>query len=461
MIINIDKDLCTGCRHCAQICPVDAVEGNKGEAQSINSELCVNCGQCVQTCYAYASPFNYNFKEISNKARERQLLSSAYYEPIFACHYQSHEFIIKNALEDERTFCAVQIAPAVRFALAEDFNLSPEVIKTGHIIAALKKLGFDYVYDTNFAADLTVIEEGAELLQRIQNNDALPLFTSCCPAWVKFVEQTYPQLINNLSSCKSPQQMAGAIFKQYGYTKIKDREKNKVFVASVMPCTAKKYECARPEMEGIYGRDVDAVITTRELAHLIKEYEIDLTSLEEEVADNPLGNYSGAGAIFGTTGGVTEAVLRTVVEKIEGTKLEHLEFHEVRGMSGVRRANINIGNRTFKIIIAAGLKNAASILDDLIAGKEEFHFMEVMACPAGCISGGGQPKILMEPMKSAVYRQRTAATYNHDKAKEIRKAHENPAINDLYENYLGTPNSPISHELLHTHYTVRRKKQDV
>ncbi|WP_161955145.1 [Fe-Fe] hydrogenase large subunit C-terminal domain-containing protein [Moorella sp. Hama-1] len=461
IVIYIDRDLCTGCRRCAEICPAGAIEGNQGEPQIVNSELCVNCGQCVQICSAYASPYTTSPETMAAKNRERHLLPAAAPEPLFAAHNESHEELVKEALSRPDLFNAVQFAPAIRFALAEDFGLSPQVVTVGRIVAALRRLGFKYVYDTNFAADLTVMEEGYELLQRLQGDGALPLFSSCCPAWVKFVEQAYPQLIANLSTCKSPQQMAGAIFKTYTCQLDPDLRSRHLFVTAVMPCIAKKFECNRPELGGSYGRDVDAVLTTRELAHLIKDKGIDWHSLAEEEPDQPLGKYSGAGAIFGVTGGVTEAVLRTAAEVVGGKPLEEIEFHEVRGMAGTRRVNINLGKEQLEIIIVAGLKNVVPILDDLIAGKASFHFMEVMACPAGCLSGGGQPKILVETYRGSIYRQRAASIYNHDRDLPVRKAHENPSIKQLYADFLGQPLSELSHSLLHTHYTVRRSDDSV
>lgn len=453
-IINIDEELCTGCRRCAEICPVSAIEGKQGEPQKINDELCVVCGQCVQLCSAYASIFADDIAPRASKLKERGLLSSVK-EPLFAAYNTGHAQIVKERLADCDSFKIVQSAPAVRVALAEEFGLPLGTLTPGKLAAALRSLGFNRVYDTNFTADLTIMEEGSELIKRVTMGDALPMFTSCCPAWVKYLEQTYPELINHLSSCKSPQQMAGALFKTYG-AKINNIEPSKVFSVSIMPCTCKKFECDRPEMIDSGYKDVDVVLTTRELANLIKCTGIDFNNLPEADFDAPLGTYSGAGTLFGATGGVMEAALRTGYELITKQPIPEVNIELVRGGEGVRKATVQVGNLALKIVLVAGLKNVIPLLDDLKAGKADFHFMEVMSCPVGCVSGGGQPKILMETDRQVAYQARTFSTYQHDAELPLRKAHDNPDIQKLYQEFLGEPLGHEAHHLLHTKYTPRR-----
>jgi iron-only hydrogenase group A len=324
----------------------------------------------------------------------------------------------------------------------------------GKMAAALRRLGFDRVYDTNFTADLTIMEEGSELIQRVTSNGTLPMFTSCCPAWVKYVEQEYPELIPNLSSCKSPQQMAGTLFKTYG-AKIDKVEAAEVFSVSVMPCTCKKFECDRPELTDSGYKDVDYVITTRELAQLIKDAGIDFKNLPDEEFDKPLGTYTGAGTIFGVTGGVMEAALRTGYELITQQAIPDVKLDFVRGGEGVRRATVKVGDLDLKVVIVSGLKNVKPLMEEIKAGTADFHFMEVMTCPVGCVSGGGQPKVLLPKLKAKAHENRTCSTYVHDDTLSLRKSHDNPDVQKLYDEFLLKPLGHESHHLLHTKYTPR------
>ena len=313
MIISIDKDLCTGCQECIKVCPAYAIEGEAGKPHEIKSDKCVMCGQCVQVCKSYASIIDKGFKFVEEKRKERNLPDTIK-EPVFAAYNVCEIERVKTALKDKSKFTMVQCAPAVRVAIGEEFGLELGTLTPGKMAAALKALNFDRVYDTNFSADLTIMEEGTELIKRITEGGTLPMFTSCCPAWVKFMENNYPELTDHLSSCKSPQQMGGAVFKTYG-AQINNIDASAIYSVAIMPCTCKKYECDRPEMDSSGYRDVDAVLTTRELAYLIKDMGIDFNNLNEEKFESPLGTYTGAGTIFGVTGGVMEAALRTYNER--------------------------------------------------------------------------------------------------------------------------------------------------
>lgn len=454
-IINIDKELCTGCRRCAEVCPVDAIEGKDEEPQQINADKCIMCGQCVQTCKGYAPIYEEIPTPRSKKIYDRGMLNSVK-EPIFSAYNLGHARELRELLDNKDIFKVVQCAPAVRVALGEDFGLPLGTLTPGKMAAALRRLGFDRVYDTNFAADLTVMEEGTELIKRVTEGGVLPMFTSCCPAWVKYLEQTYPELIDNLSTCKSPQQMAGAVFKTYG-ARINDVNPARIFSVSVMPCTCKTFEAEREEMNDSGYRDVDLVITTRELAQLIKDKNIDFTSLPEEEFDNPLGSYSGAGTLFGLTGGVMEAALRTGYELLTKEKIPNVDLKAVRGGEGFRTAEVEVGNLKLKVGIVSGLKHVTSLIEMIKSGNCDLHFVEVMTCPEGCISGGGQPKLLFEDDKNTAYENRKSGLYNHDANLEVRKAHENHGIKILYEEFLGEPLGHKSHELLHTHFKSRRE----
>lgn len=457
--INIDKDICTGCRNCAEVCPVDAIKGKEGEAQVIDVYKCVSCGQCVQICTAYAVETNENKNIISDKRKERGLLQSVR-EPLFAAYNSGNAEKAMEALNNPKLFKIVQCAPAVRVSLAEEFGLPLGSLTPGKMAAALRLLNFDKIYDTNFAADLTIMEEGSELIKRVTEGKKLPMFTSCCPAWVKFMEQQYPELLEHLSSCKSPQQMAGTIFKTYG-AKINNVKPEDIYNVAIMPCTCKQFECDRPEMNSSGFKDVDLVLTTRELAQLIKDRDIDFKALEDEEFDVPLGSYSGAANIFGATGGVMEAALRTGYELITKKTIQNLELDFVRGGEGIRVATVKVGDLNLKVAVVSGLKNVIEVIQKIKSGNCDFHFIEVMTCPEGCISGGGQPKLILQEDRKIAYESRKAGIYKHDSELEIRKSHENPFIKKLYEDFLGEPMGHKSHHLLHTKYIDRKREEEI
>ncbi len=456
MIVNIDKDLCTGCQECVKVCPAFAIEGEAGKPQQINADRCVLCGQCVQVCKSYASIIDHGEEFIANKKAERNL-PQVINEPLFAANNTCDVDRVKEALKDPTKVTMVQCAPAVRVALGEDFGMELGALTPGKMAAALKALNFDKVYDTNFTADLTIMEEGNELIKRVTTGGTLPMFTSCCPAWVKFLENNYPELSDHLSSCKSPQQMAGAVFKTYG-AQINKLDAKDIYSVSIMPCTCKKYECDRPEMNSSGHRDVDVVLTTRELAYLIKDAGIDFNSLPEIDFESPLGVYTGAGTIFGVTGGVMEAALRTGYELITGEEIPSVDVTAVRGYEGFRTAEVPIGDLTLRVGVVTGLKNVIPVLEDLKAGKLSLDFIEVMTCPIGCVSGGGQPKLLLEEYKEVAYKNRLEATYTHDKNLPLRKSHNNPEITKIYDEFLKEPLGKVSHHLLHTKYCIGKEK---
>ncbi len=448
--IEIDQELCTGCRACAQVCPAYAIEGEEGEPQRINAERCVMCGQCVQKCKSYLSLWNGGFDTYEQKRAARGLPQTVR-EPLFAAHYLCRLHEIEQALAEPENFVVVHAAPSVRVGIAEDFGMPLGSLAPGKLAAALRKLGFARVYDTDFAADLTIVEEAAELVSRIQRQEGLPMFTSCCPAWVRFLENSYPGLTKHLSTCKSPQQMQGAIVKTYGAL-VEGVQPSRVVNVSVMPCTCKSYESGRAGMSASGFRDIDHVMTTRELAYLIKQRGIDFRALTEEEFDKPLGTYTGAGALFGVTGGVMESAIRTASEQLTGQppeRVEVLEVLEVRGTEGVRTATIRAGALELKVGVVCGLKNAVPIVEKLRAGKLDLQFIEVMSCPQGCVSGGGQPKLLLESNVPEAYARRRESLLEHDCNLPLRRSHENPAITKLYEDFLGEPNGSKAHELLH------------
>ena len=326
---------------------------------------------------------------------------------------------------------------------------------TGKMAAALRRLGFDKVFDTDFGADLTIMEEGTELLGRLQNGGVLPMITSCSPGWIKYCEHYYPEMIPNLSSCKSPHEMLGAVIKSY-YAGREDLDPNKVVVVSVMPCTAKKFEAQRPELSNNGLQDVDVVITTRELARMIKEAGIDFARLPDEDFDDMFGESTGASVIFGVTGGVMEAALRTVYEVVTGKTLEKLEFEGVRGFEGVKEATVQMGDLEVKVAVAHGTGNAARLLDAVKSGEKHYHFIEIMGCPGGCVTGGGQPIVCADVQAEVNVKElRAKALYGEDEGKKLRKSHENPSIKKLYAEFLGEPNSHRAHKLLHTTYVTR------
>lgn len=457
-IIHIDSELCTGCKRCAEVCPVNAIEGEKGKPQTVNAERCVICGQCVQICSSYGSVFDDGriaAREV--KLAERGMPASVK-EPLFAAYSSGHANAVKAALGDSSLYKVVQCAPAIRVALAEEFGLPFGTLTPGKMAAALRRLHFDKVYDTNFAADLTIMEEGSELIGRVMGGTKLPMFTSCCPGWVKFAETENPEILDHLSSCKSPQQMAGTLFKTYG-ARLDGADPSKVYSVAVMPCTCKKFESDRPEMRSSGYKDVDVVITTRELAYLIKDSGIDFVNLPDEEFDSPLGSYSGAGAIFGATGGVMEAALRTGYELITNETIPNLQLDFVRGEEGVRTAEVQVGSLKLKVAVVSGLQHVSTVLQSVKDGSCGYHFIEVMACPEGCVSGGGQPKLLIEGQRKAAHEARKAAIYRHDSNLAVRKSHENPAIKKLYDDFLGEPLGHESHHLLHTTYRSRKESE--
>lgn len=434
-----DPNKCILCRRCVSMCSnvqtVNAIGVNERGFRSVVSPIygmsladspCINCGQCVISC------------------------------PTGALYEKDHTQRVWEALADPDKFVVAQTAPAVRAALGEEFGLPIGTRVTGKMVAALKRLGFDRVFDTDFAADLTIMEEGNELLHRLKNGGKLPLITSCSPGWVKFCEHYYPEFLDNLSTCKSPHQMMGAIVKTYFAEKM-GIDPKKIYMVSIMPCTAKKYEIDRPEMGHDGLRDVDAVLTTRELARMIKEANINFNKLKDEDFDDPLGESTGAGVIFGVTGGVMEAALRTVADIVEGKDLHEFEYTNVRGLEGVRETTVNIGDLNLKIAVVNGTGNARKLLDKIKAGEANYHFIEVMGCPGGCINGGGQPIVPSRvKMEVDVRALRAKAIYEEDKALSIRKSHKNPQIIKLYEEFLKEPLGHKSHELLHTKYTPRK-----
>lgn len=455
MIVDIDKDLCTGCRECSKVCPVDAIEGEQGKPQQIDVDKCIICGQCVQVCKSYASIIDESVEFVDHIKNQRKI-PSIIKEPMFAAYNKCDVEKVKKALQDPNIFTVVQCAPAVRVALSEDFGYNLGELTPGKMAAALKALKFDRVYDTNFAADLTIMEEGTELIKRITENENLPMFTSCCPAWVKFMEDNYPELTNHLSSCKSPQQMAGVVFKTYG-AKINNIDPSKICSISIMPCTCKKFECDREEMNSSGYKDVDVVLTTRELAYLIKDMDIDFRNLKETKFETPLGEYSGAGTIFGVTGGVMEAAIRTGYELITKKSIPSVDVIEVRGTEGFREKQIKVGDLNLKVGVVTGLKNVIPVLEKLKYGNLELDFIEVMTCPVGCVSGGGQPKLLLEEYRSQAYENRIKSTYSHDQNLPTRKSHENLEIQKMYNEYLGEPLGEKSHHLLHTKYCIKKE----
>jgi len=439
-----DMDKCIMCRRCETMCndvqTVGALHAiNRGfesvvtPAFEMNLEAspCTYCGQCVAVC------------------------------PTGALTEKDHTADVIRSLSNPRKTVVVQTAPAVRAALGEEFGMEPGSLVTGKMVAALRRLGFDMVFDTDFAADLTIMEESAEMLNRLTkhlNGDKdvkLPILTSCCPGWVNFFEYHFPDLKDIPSTARSPQQMFGSIAKSYFAEKMNIKREDMV-VVSIMPCLAKKYESQRDEFKVDENPDVDYSISTRELAHLIKQANMDLNKLPDEDFDNPLGESTGAGVIFGTTGGVVEAATRTAYETHTGKKLEKVDFDQLRGMEGIRKAEVDFDGLKLNIGIAHGLGNARKLLEEIREGKSQYHAIEIMACPGGCIGGGGQP---LHHGNSEILKKRSKALYKEDSNKKIRKSQENPNIVTLYKDYLGEPLGEKSHKLLHTHYFDTRQKK--
>ena len=440
MIRNNNK--CILCRRCVAVCnhnqSVNVIGANDRGfethiACAFDSDLadtsCVSCGQCIVACPTGA---------LSEKDDTDKVLA---------------------AISDPTKHVVVQTAPAVRAALGEEFGMEIGTNVEGKMVAALRRLGFDKVFDTNFSADLTIMEEAHEFIDRVQNGGTLPLITSCSPGWIKFCEHKFPEFIPNLSSCKSPQQMFGATIKTY-YAKKNNIDPKDIVVVSVMPCTAKKFEAERADQSAAGNGipDVDVVITTRELARLIKQAGIQFTKLPDEKADSPLGEYTGAGVIFGVTGGVMEAALRTAVETLTGETLAKVEFEDVRGFEGIKEATYNVNGLEVKIAVVSGLSNTKKLLNAIKNGEKTYHFVEVMACPGGCVNGGGQP-IHPQYIKNFedIRVARAKALYSIDEASVIRKSHENPEIKAIYKEFFGEPGSHLAHEILHTTYVKRDK----
>ena len=447
-----DDSKCIRCQRCVRTCAelqqVSAIAvSNKGAHQKISSfhnrpmsaVVCTNCGQCVNRCPTGA------------------LVEKTYIDQVWDAIYDTDKHVV------------VQTAPAVRVALGEDLGYDPGQRVTGKMVSALRQLGFDSVLDTDFSADLTIMEEGTELLTRLKKilvegdkSLALPMFTSCSPGWIKFIEHKFPKMLPNLSTCKSPQQMFGALAKTY-YAQKRNIDPSKIVSVSIMPCTAKKFEADRPEMRSSGFKDVDYVLTTRELAVMIKQAGIDFRTLEETHYDSVMGESTGAAVIFGATGGVMEAALRTAYEIVTGREVpfKNLEIMPVRGMDGVKEATVKIEGTLadwrflegveLKVAIAHGLVNANNLMKAISEGKASYHFVEIMACPGGCIGGGGQPI----PTNMEIRRKRMEAIYSEDSNMPVRKSHQNPEVIAIYKEFLEKPNGHKSHELLHTHYVKR------
>lgn len=434
IVRNLDK--CILCRRCETVCnKVQTVNVLSGVDRGFETVVgpafglpmtetsCTFCGQCVAVCPTAA------LTEVNNVPE------------------------VWRALKNKDKHVVVQTAPAVRAALGEEFGYKPGTDVTGKMVAALRTLGFDKVFDTDFAADVTIMEEASEFVHRLQHGGKLPILTSCCPGWVKFFEHQFSDLLEIPSTCKSPQEMFGAITKSY-YAQKMGIDPKDIIVVSVMPCLAKKYEAARPEFGKDGHQDVDIVISTRELAKMLKEAGIDFNSLEEENFDNPLGESTGASVIFGTTGGVLEAALRTAYEWLTNSTLENIDFEQVRGLEGLREATVKINDLDVKVAVVHGLGNARKLLEAIRAGEANYHVIEIMACPGGCVGGGGQPYLKGE---IKILKARASALYGVDKAKTIRKSHENPEVIKFYDEFMGEPYGEKAHELLHTHYVKRRK----
>ena len=435
-----DNNKCIVCRRCVSACK-DVQETSVIDAQnrgiltkigcafdaSLDEMACVYCGQCINVC------------------------------PTGALYEKDHIERVWDALACPDTHVVVQTAPAVRVALGEEFGMPIGTNVAGQMVAALKRLGFDRVFDTNTGADITIMEEGAELIDRIENGGVMPMFTSCSPGWVKYLESYYPEFVPNLSSCKSPHQMIGALVKSY-YAEKEGIDPKKIYMVSVMPCIAKKFESERPEMEVDGLRDVDAVITTRELARMIKTACINWNALNpDEEFDNPLGPASGAGAIFGASGGVTEAALRTVAELLTGQPVEDIEFTNVRGEKGIKEYVVELPDKTIKGAVVQGTANAKKVVEKIKEGDCDYHFIEFMGCLGGCITGGGQPIVnSLDRSDNNVFELRANAIYDYDKSRSVRRSHENLFIKKLYEE-LGEAGGEKAHHLFHTHYTARDK----
>jgi len=431
-----DSNKCIYCRRCETACNkmqtcgilsgigrgFDAFVGPAFNIPMVESS-CTYCGQCVAVC------------------------------PTAALTEVRHSDKVWEAINDPDKHVIVQTAPAIRVAIGEMFGMEPGTIVTGQLVTALKRMGFDAVFDTDFGADLTIMEEASELIYRIKNNKTLPILTSCCPAWVKFIEHQFPELLDVPSTCKSPHIMFGTIAKTY-YAEKNGIDPDNIVVVSIMPCIAKKAEAKRPELTKDAHNNVDIVITTRELGYMIKEAGIEFESLPDSEYDKPLGETTGASVIFGTTGGVIEAAVRTAYEWITGEELKNVDFEQLRGMEGLREATVDMAGRELKIGIAHGLRNARRLLESIREGESKYDAIEIMACPGGCVGGGGQP---YHHGNDEIVKKRQQAIYREDRNKKIRKSHENAEVLELYEKYLGKPYGKLAHELLHTHFEERER----
>ncbi len=436
--IERDSAKCLLCGRCVRVChevqKIGAIDfTNRGFSsivttpynKGINISECILCGQCILVCPTAALREKSSLKEVT------------------------------NALNNKNKFTIVQVAPAVRATIGEEYNLPLGTDVTGKLVASLRRLGFRKVFDTNFAADLTIIEEASELVDRIKNNKPLPMFTSCCPGWVKYAEFNNPSILKNLSTCKSPHEMEGAVLKTY-YAKKMGINPEDIFVVSIMPCTVKKYEALRSELSENALLDVDAVLTTRELVRLINIAGIKFNDLAEEKFDSPLGESTGAAVIFGTSGGVMEAALRTAYFKLTGKNLDKVEFEEIRGNNGIKTAAIEINNLIINVAVVNGIGNIKEIINEIEQGISKYHFIEVMTCPGGCINGGGQP-IHNKPEK---IQKRIKALYEIDSEMQRRFSHDNESIKILYNEFLIEPNSHIAHEILHTTYFDKSRQRN-
>ena len=433
--IVIDRTKCVLCGRCVAACKTKTGTGNieiagKGadrKVQSVEGKCfdetnCLLCGQCVAAC------------------------------PVGALKEKSHIERVKEALEDPNKHVIVAMAPAVRTAMGELFKMGYGVDVTGKLYASLRQLGFDKVFDINFGADMTIMEEATEFIERVKNNGPFPMFTSCCPGWIRQVENYYPEFLDNLSSAKSPQQIFGTASKTY-YPEIAGLSPKDVFTVTIMPCTAKKFEADRPEMENEGLRNIDAVLTTRELAKMIKDAKIKFADLEDEKADPAMGEYTGAGVIFGATGGVMEAALRTAKDFVEDKDLQNVDYTQVRGLEGIKEATVEIGGENYNVAVINGSKNLTEFLKSGKLDEKQYHFIEVMACEGGCVNGGGQPHVnSKEREKINIKQVRASVLYNQDKTAEKRKSHKNTAILKMYDTYMGAPGQGRAHELLHLRY---------